>query len=201
MDSTAWDERYAEREYVWSAEPNRFVEEHLAALAPGRAIDLGAGEGRNTVWLAGRGWRVTAVDFSEVGLAKCRRLAGDHRVAHLVETVRADITRYEPEEPVDLVLIVYLQVPAPEQVAILGRAAAWLRPGGTLFVVAHDVSNVEHGHGGPSRTEVCYDVDRTVAALDGLEIARAETAEREVETPEGQRTALDTLVIATRPAA
>ncbi|MBQ0897960.1 class I SAM-dependent methyltransferase, partial [Micromonospora sp. U56] len=70
MDSSEWDARYAaSTELVWTAEPNRFVVEAAADLPPGEALDLAAGEGRNAVWLAGRGWRVTAVDFSPVAVA------------------------------------------------------------------------------------------------------------------------------------
>ena len=150
MDSSSWDERYAGHEYLWEVAPNRFVEKHLASLPPGTAIDLGAGEGRNTVWLAQQGWQVTAVDFSGVGLAKARQLAADHGVASSVETVLADVLDYEPVRSVDLLVIAYLQLPAPDVRTILGHAATWLKPGGTLLIVAHDRSNVALGHGGPS---------------------------------------------------
>ncbi len=70
MDSRAWDERYAASELVWSSTPNQFVAAEVADLTPGRALDLAAGEGRNALWLAERGWQVTAVDFSLVGLDK-----------------------------------------------------------------------------------------------------------------------------------
>ncbi|MFL6133228.1 MAG: class I SAM-dependent methyltransferase, partial [Nocardioidaceae bacterium] len=72
MDARAWDERYAASELIWSATPNRFVEAELTSLPPGRAVDLAAGEGRNALWLADRGWHVTAVDFSLAGLDKGR---------------------------------------------------------------------------------------------------------------------------------
>jgi hypothetical protein len=100
---------------------------------------------------------------------------------------------------VDLVVIAYLQLPVEQQVAVLGRARTWLRPGGTLLVVAHDQANVERGHGGPPDVGVCYDLDTTVDALDPLLIETAEVAERPVETPEGARIALDTLVVARAP--
>ena len=77
MDAKAWDERYADSELVWSVEPNQFVAAECADLPPGRALDLAAGEGRNAIWLARRGWDVTAVDFSQAGLDKGRRLAGE----------------------------------------------------------------------------------------------------------------------------
>lgn len=197
MDSTQWDERYSTSELIWTGRANQFVERHLADLAPGTAVDLGAGEGRNAVWLAQRGWTVTAVDFSSVGLDKARRLAAEHGVDIAVEC--ADATTWAPDGEVDLVVLSYLQLPAAQQRTVLERSASWLAPGGTLFVIAHDRSNVEHGHGGPPSTEVCYSVDDTVAALDGLDITTAEVAQRSVDTPDGPKTALDTLVIARRP--
>ncbi len=198
MDSTGWDERYSTSELIWTGRANQFVERHLADLAPGSAIDLGAGEGRNAVWLAQRGWTVTAVDFSQVGLDKARRLADEQGVE--IELVRADATTWQPDAPVDLVMLSYLQLPTPERLTVLEHARGWLRPGGTIFVVAHDQANVTEGYGGPPSAEVCYTVDETVGALEGLHVTVAELAERHVDTPDGDRTALDTLVIATRPA-
>jgi 2-polyprenyl-3-methyl-5-hydroxy-6-metoxy-1,4-benzoquinol methylase len=197
MDSTQWDERYSTSELIWTGRANQFVEAHLGDLEPGTAIDVGAGEGRNAVWLASRGWRVTAVDFSRVGLDKADRLAAEHGVE--VSTVCADATTWTPDEAVDLVVLSYLQLPSDQQHTVLEHAATWLHPGGTLFVIAHDRSNVEHGHGGPPSADVCYTVDDTVAALAGLDITTAEVVERHVDTPDGRKTALDTLVIARRP--
>ena len=195
-----WDERYADADYIWDVGPNHFVERHLAGAAPGTAIDLAAGEGRNAVWLAQQGWQAIAVDFSETGLAKARQLAEHRGVADRVETIVADALTYRPEEPVDLVVIAYLQLPGPMVRTVLEHAATWLRPGGRLLIVAHDRSNLEHGYGGPPMPEVLYDLDDTVAALAGLRVEIAEVAERHVETDAGPRTALDTLVIASQPA-
>ena len=197
MDSATWDERYSTSELIWTGQANQFVERHLADLTPGTAIDLGAGEGRNAVWLAQRGWSVTAVDFSQVGLDKALRLADEHDVTIAVE--RADATTWTPTAPVDLVVLSYLQLPTDERRTVLEHTATWLTPGGTLFMIAHDRSNVTGGYGGPPSAEVCYTVEETVTALDGLEIVTAEVAERHVDTPEGTKTALDTLVIARRP--
>ena len=197
MTSDDWDARYSTGEYIWNAGPNRFVADHLADLEPGTAIDLAAGEGRNAVWLAERGWEATAVDFSAVALDKAERLATDRGV--VVQTVLADVTTWEPTAAVDLVVIAYLQLPVDQHVAVLERARTWLRPGGTLFVVAHDQTNVAHGYGGPPAVEVCYDLDTTVGALGGLVIETAEVAERPVDTPDGERIALDTLVVARAP--
>jgi len=197
MDSATWDERYSTSELIWTGRANQFVEAHLADLDPGTAVDLGAGEGRNAVWLATRGWTVTAVDFSQVGLDKALHLAAEHGVEITIE--QADATTWEPQDPVDLVVLSYLQLPSDEQRVVLEHAATWLTPGGTMFVIAHDRSNIEHGYGGPTSPEVCYTVDETIAALGALDVITAEIAERHVETVDGTKTALDTLVIARRP--
>jgi len=194
-----WNERYSTSDYVWTDEANQFVESHLGDLPAGQAIDLAAGEGRNAVWLASRGWQVIAVDFSKTGLEKAARLAADHGVT--VDFVEADATEFQPSADVDLVVISYLQLGTDDRQAVLERAKTWLKPGGTLFIVAHDRSNVTGGYGGPSSPDVCYTAAETVDCLDGLEIGTAICAERIVSTDAGDQTALDTLVIARRPAA
>lgn len=200
MTASAWDERYAEQPDLGHPATNEFVVALLADVAPGAALDLGAGSGRNAVWLAERGWQVRAVDFSEVGLASARELANQRGVT--IETELADVTDYEPDPGQwDLVLISYLQLPTDQRHDVLARAAHWVRPGGRLLVIAHDRANIDRGYGGPRSAEVSYTPDDTVDALDGLHIERAETVERRVETDAGPRIALDTLVLATRPPA
>ena len=202
MDAAEWDRRYEGTGYVWEVEPNRFVAEQVLPLAPGRALDLGAGEGRNAVWLATRGWDATAVDFSAAGMAKAERLAGDHGVT--VTTVVADVHAYEVDAGAwDLVLLSYLQQPTDERLAVIRRAAAGVAPGGTLLVVAHDRTNLERGVGGPQEPDVLYDVGETVAAIasagvGGLEPVVATVVGRLVPKDDGEHVALDTLVVARR---
>lgn len=199
MNSEAWDRRYAGSELLWTAQPNRFLVAEVSELPPGRALDLACGEGRNAVWLAEQGWRVTGVDFSGVALEKAHALAEARGVD--VEWVRADLVGYEPEVGAfDLVAVLYLQLPAGERSPILRRAGAALAPGGRLVVVAHDRSNLEHGWGGPQDPAVLYTAADVVSdvAGHGLELERAETVDRTVETDDGVRTALDLLVHARR---
>jgi len=199
MDQAAWDERYAGPELVWGAGPNCFVAEELAALEPGRALDLGTGEGRNAIWLAERGWRVTGVDFSAVGLEKAKRLAEARGVS--AEWIRADLTDFQPEpRAFDLVAILYLQVQAQDRTTIVRAAAAGVAAGGTLLLVGHHSDNIERGHGGPQAPAVLYSAEDVAADLEGtgLSIQRAEMVERPVPTPDGERIALDALVRARR---
>ena len=194
MDSTGWDERYRSSGLVWTSEPNRFVREYLADTAPGTAVDLGAGEGRNAVWLAELGWRVTAVDFSPVGLAKAQDAARGAGVR--IDTAVADVAEYAPDSPVDLVLLSYLQILPEDRRRLLRRIPSWLRPGGAVLVVAHDESNVEHGWGGPPDPALCYDVETTAADLAPLRVDIAEVRQRDVA--DADRPALDTVVLAHR---
>ncbi len=201
MDRQDWNRRYAGRELLWTGEPNRFLVAEAADLPPGRALDLACGEGRNAVWLAERGWRVTGMDFSEVALTKAQRLAAARGVE--AEWVAADLLEHRPEPGAfDLVLLFYLQVPAEQRRPVVRAAAAAVAPGGVLLVVAHDRSNLEQGHGGPQEPAVLYDAEDVAADLDGtgLAVERAERVERPVQTPEGERVALDALVRAVRPA-
>jgi SAM-dependent methyltransferase len=199
MDSQGWDRRYAGRELVWTSEPNRFLVQEVDGLAPGRALDLACGEGRNAIWLAGRGWQATGVDFSPVGLEKARQLE-DARGVH-PEWIAADLLDYRPEPGTfELVIVFYLQVPAPERTPILKTAATAIAPGGTFLLVGHDASNIAEGYGGPQDPAVLYTAEDVTRDLEGtgLRIDRAERVQRPVHTPEGQRIALDALVRASR---
>lgn len=198
MDQTAWDERYAGPELVWGSGPNCFVAEELAALPPGRAIDLGTGEGRNAIWLAERGFTVTAVDFSRVGLARAAGLAAGRGVS--VDWVHADLLDYQPTPGgYDLVLIAYIQLPADRLTALARTAATALAPGGTLLAVGHDRDNLTRGHAGPKDLSVLWTPPVVTAGLTGLTVQQAERVNRTVTTPDGERTAIDTLVRAVRP--
>ena len=198
MEQDQWDERYAATELVWTAEPNRFVVEELAGETPGRALDLGSGEGRNAIWLAGQGWQVTAVDFSSVGLAKAAKLAAARGVA--VSWEHADLRQYHPAPGAyDLVLLAYIHLPPGEFAAVLATAASALAPGGTLLVVGHDVANLSEGYGGPQDPEILHRADDIVSALPGLAIRRSGQARRLVHAADGDQIAIDTVVRAQRP--
>ena len=199
MDAAAWDERYAGRELVWSASPNRFLVEQAEGMSPGRALDLAAGEGRNAIWLAQQGWEVTAVDFSPVGIDKGRQIATRNGVQ--IEWVVADATTWQPPtHGFDLVIVFYLQLPDRDRRAAYGRAAAAVAPHGTLLIVGHDLDNLTRGHGGPQDAGVLLTAEAVRGDLSatGLAIETAGQVTRTVQTDEGDRTAIDLLVRASR---
>ena len=197
MDSAGWDTRYRASDLVWGGEPNRFVAEEFTGTPPGRALDLGAGEGRNAIWLAGLGWQVTAVDFSAVAVDRARRLA-EQRGA-MVDWVVADLRDYQPTPGgFDAVVVAYLHLPPADLNVVLGRAAQALAPGGRILVVGHDVTNIKQGIGGPQDPGVLHTPPGIVAALPGLSVRRAERVRRPVAAGQGVVDAIDTLVCAVR---
>ena len=195
MDRSSWDERYRTEELVWKAEPNRFLVAEVGSLRPGRALDLACGEGRNALWLAEWGWEVVGVDFSAVGLDKARSLAASRGLR--VELVEADLREWDPPEAsFDLVVLMYLHLPAADRRQVLAAASRALAPGGTLLVVGHDSTNLTDGVGGPQDASVLYTPDEIAAELPGVKLERAERVRRRLEDG---REAIDALVRARRP--
>jgi SAM-dependent methyltransferase len=191
-----WDRRYAEVENLWSAKPNRFLVAEVEDLEPGRALDLACGEGQNAIWLAGLGWRVDGVDYSPVAIAKARARAEREGVE--VDFAERDLVEYEAEPAAyDLVVLLYLHLPAEEHRVVLARAGRALAPGGTLVILGHDLLNASEGVGGPRDSSLLYTPDDVARELPGFEIEKAERVLRDVAGEE--RPAIDCLVRARRP--
>ncbi|MBW0093635.1 class I SAM-dependent methyltransferase [Pseudonocardia sp. KRD-184] len=174
FSQVAWEERYGSRG-MWSGRPNAQLVAEVADLAPGRALDAGCGEGADAMWLAGQGWRVTAVDFSEVALGRARE-----RSAGLdVEWRRADLTTWTPEQGAyDLVSAQFLHLPT--LVEMYARLATGVAPGGTLLLVGHDPTD----DAGPHRPQIpgmFFTADEAAGLLDPREwdVVVAGTRERE----------------------
>jgi SAM-dependent methyltransferase len=190
-----WNERYGAAERVWSSGPNEHVAQIVSPLAPGTALDLGAGEGRHAIWLAENGWTATAVDFAEVGLERGRREAERCGVSEAITWVTADVRTWTPDPGAtyDLVLIAYLHLPED----VFTRAATWVAPGGHLVVVGHALRNLTEGVGGPQDPAILNSPDQLREKARGLDILRCEEVER--TTAEGA-TAIDVVLVARRPA-
>ena len=191
MQREDWDRKYAETGLLWSATPNRLLVAEVAELPPGRALDLACGEGRNAVWLATLGWKVTGVDYSAVAIDKARSRARRDGVE--VEFLCADLLAYEPDpSSFDLILLLYFHLPRAELRTVVSRAQSALAEGGTIVVIGHDRTNLTEGVGGPSDPEILYTPDEIAAELTELEIEKATRVFRDVEGEE--RDAIDALV-------
>jgi SAM-dependent methyltransferase len=190
-----WNDRYSSVDRVWAAKPNALLVELVSGLSPGRALDVGAGEGRNSIWLAQNGWTVTAVDLSDVGLGRAEERASEEDVE--LETVVGDWREYRAPAPFHLAVISFMHPRPQERASMFAWAREMLVPGGHLFTVGVDVS--ELGKRGPRAPDKLYTPDRLRAALEGFDVLRCETVAYQGESTEGPRPVVDSLAVGRRP--
>jgi SAM-dependent methyltransferase len=200
VDAEKWDRRYAETERFFTADPNPLVAELLGGLSPGRALDLAAGEGRHALWLARRGWRVTAVDFSRVGVEKGRRWTEEEGLA--IDWVVEDVYRYEPPPAwFGLVLIAYFHPAPPHREGVFRRAAEALAPGGHLLVAGRHLDDLGRdggrGPSDPALRDTPEELGRSLPA--DLELIRCEAVTRTVPSDDGPVPLTDVVAFARRP--
>ncbi|MEH0823816.1 MULTISPECIES: methyltransferase domain-containing protein [unclassified Micromonospora] len=197
-----WDELYQRRERIWSGRANPHLVDVVGSLPAGTVLDLGCGEGGDAVWLAGRGWRVTAVDVSATALDRAATEAARAGVAERIDFQRHDLTRTFPEGEYDLVSAQFLQSPLEfPRAEVLRAAARAVAPGGRLLIV-------EHGEVPPWSRLAHPDVhfptpEETLAELDldpdGWRTERLDAPRRAVTDPDGQpATLVDHLVLVRR---
>ncbi|MFD5409904.1 SAM-dependent methyltransferase [Streptomyces nojiriensis] len=198
-----WDGRYGESHRIWSGEANAMLVHEVSALAPGRALDLGCGEGADAVWLARRGWTVTGTDISGVALVRAAEHAAEAGLADRVSFARHDLTESFPQGEFDLVSACFLHNYGDfPRDAVLRTAAAAVAPGGTLLVVGHAgwapwQEDREEAHF-PTPEEVLTQLEPVTA---GWEVLRAEETERIQNQPDGTPgTRTDNVVRVRRPA-
>jgi len=195
-----WEEQYRSNPTRWSGEPNPPLVAEATDLPPGAALDVGCGEGADAIWLAGRGWRVTAVDVSPTAL---ERAAGHAAAAGVeVDWRRADVADWVPEEKAyDLVTSHFVHLGGELHRQVFARLAAAVAPGGTLLLVGHDVSDLENGARRPHSPDQYFTAGQVAASLDpgGWEVVVAEARPREATSHEGDVTTVrDAIVVARR---
>lgn len=196
-----WDARYSESERVWSGNPNPRLVEHVSGVRPGDALDVGAGEGADAIWLARAGWRVTALDVSEVALRKVRAHAEEAGVADRITLLHHDLMSDAPVPgDYDLVSAQFWHPPAAVRDAHLAGLGALVRPGGLFVVVGHHpadlATGLRSGHGLPDKL---FTPDQVLAALDeGWDVRVADAPTRTLTTDRGEMTITDTVVVAVR---
>ncbi|MFB9849996.1 FAD-dependent oxidoreductase [Micromonospora andamanensis] len=200
----AWEERYRSKPAVWSGRPNPQLVSEVTGLAPGRALDVGSGEGADAVWLAERGWQVHAVDISSVAL---QRAAGQARaagaeVAARIEWTQADLTAWSPpSDAYDLVSAQFMHLPPQPRREVFGRLADAVAPGGLLLIVGHhprDLRSTAHRMHYP---EMMYTAEQIAAELDParFEVLTAQARPRTVTDPDGRDiTVHDAVLVARR---
>jgi SAM-dependent methyltransferase len=184
MDAAFWNSRYAVASYYYGESANAFVAATASNIPAGPVLCLAEGEGRNAVHLAARGHRVTAVDQSDTGLAKARRLAATQRVE--IETVVADLANYRitPKTWAGIVAT-FVHLPPVLRRKVHADAVLGLRPGGVLILEAYTPAQLALGTGGPKSPELLMTLGGLREELAGLEFLIAQEIERDVIEGDG----------------
>ena len=183
-DAKTWDGRYSSGDYLYGTEPNDFLVGQLAGIAPGRALCIAEGEGRNAVYLAGLGFEVTAVDQSPKGGLKTRALAAERGVE--VEVVTSDLAEYDlGADRWDLIISIFAHLPPEVRTDLFMRLPRSLAPGGTLILEAYRPEQAGRSTGGPPDASRLYDLATLERELVGLEPILARETERDVSEGRG----------------
>ncbi len=180
-----WDQRYDREDYVYGTEPNEFLAQQAHRLRTGsQVLTLCEGEGRNAVFLAGQGHRVTGVDGSAVGLDKARKLAQQKGVE--IETQVLDLAQFDPGESCwDAVVSIFAHVPPAVRQQVHQKVVRALRPGGLFILEAYTPEQIGRGTGGPPNEALMMNIERLEAELTGLKFLLAEEKLRPVREGTG----------------
>jgi SAM-dependent methyltransferase len=179
-----WDQRYSAAELIYGSQPNDFLAAHVDAIPPGPVLDLGCGEGRNAVFLAERGYAVTAVDQSAVGLRKAQQLAAQRGVS--ITTVQADLTQFviRPGHWAGIVSI-FCHLPSALRRSLYPSVVQGLRADGVVLLEAYTPAQVGRGTGGPSDPDWMLSLDRLKDEFAGADLDWVVAQEKERDVREG----------------
>lgn len=176
-----WDERYAGPDFAYGTEPNDFLAATAERYLPagGEVLSLAEGEGRNAVFLARRGFRVTGVDGSSVGLAKARELATKHGVT--IETIVSDLAAFDlGVEGWDGIVSIWCHTPSALRERLHRQVVAALRPAGVLILESYTPDQLRYGTGGPPTADMLLSLEAARRELAGLELVIGEEKLRDV---------------------
>lgn len=175
-----WDEKYDLDEYLFGTEPNQFLADSYGAIPKGEVLCLADGEGRNSVFLAQQGYRVTAVDISLVGLEKAKRLAEKNKVS--VNFVHADLQEYPLGENCwDGIVSIFCHTPVSLREKIHSDVVTGLKSEGVFLLEAYTPEQLKHGTGGPQAEELLMTSASLTDELKGLHIEHLQELERYVK--------------------
>ena len=203
FDESAWEERYRARPAVWSGNTNPQLVAEAAELTPGRALDVGSGEGADAVWLAKRGWRVTAVDISTTALQRgaAHAATAGSDVAGRIDWTHADLRDHAPAESAyDLVSSQFMHLPGEARRELFARLAAAVAPGGILLIVGHDPSDLRTTAHRMHFPDMMFTAEEVASSLNptAWEVLAAEARPRAMVDPEGRDITIHDAVLVAR---
>ncbi|MDO6713106.1 class I SAM-dependent methyltransferase [Aliiglaciecola sp. 2_MG-2023] len=174
-----WDERYADKDYAYGKEPNTFLAENYQAIPQGRVLSLAEGEGRNAVFLAQKGYSVTAVDGSEVGLKKAEMLAKEKGVE--IELIHADLAEFDIGEDIwDGIISIFCPLPTELRSQVYKSAVNGLKAGGVFLLEAYTPEQLKHATGGGHSIDSMTTKESLLSDLGRLNFSQLQEIERDV---------------------
>jgi len=182
MSNTMWNQRYAADEYVYGTSPNQFFRIELDKLIPGKLLLPAEGEGRNSVYAASLGWRVTAFDTSTEGRKKALRLA-EQKGVHIQYQLAGYNQVLLPEEHFDCVAMVYAHASAADRSQRHRRMLSFLKPGGTFILEGFSKEQIHNRTGGPRNVEMLFSEEEL--RTDFHELSELNIWKEEIELQEG----------------
>lgn len=204
-----WDNRYREKTSLWSGKPNPTLVSELGGLNPGTeinpgtALEVGAGEGADAIWLARQGWTVTGVDISAVALERASAhaaQAGADIAARITWECRNLMEWQPPEGSFDLVTAHFMHMSPPRRRVVYSRLAAAVAEGGTLLVVAHHPSDLQTTVRRPPYPDLLFTADELAADIgtDGWKILTSAAVPRAATDPDGNTVTIHDTVFRAR---
>lgn len=176
-----WEERFAEKEYIYGTEPNQFLREQLLPLSVGKILFPAEGEGRNAVFAAEHHWDVFAYDFSENARKKAMALASSKKLILHYDIVSHEQASY-PEDFFDVIALLYTHTPFRKQ--LHHNALSWLKPGGIILIEGFSESQLNYNSGGPKDINLLFSL--TKLQEDFQEVSEKNIYETTVELNEGK---------------
>jgi len=178
-----WNQRYSSKVYAYGTKANDFLVSMYDRLPTGKILCLAEGEGRNAVWLAEQGNEVTAVDTSDIGLQKARKLAKARDVE--ITTVHADLADYDiGTQQWDAIISIFCHLPPDLRQDVHRRCVKGLRDNGMILLEAYTPLQLEYKTGGPPVAEMMMDMRSLSSELIGLEFLRLQECVREIHEGE-----------------
>ena len=195
-----WDEHYGSKKALWSGNPNPVLVSEVADLPGGRALDVGCGEGADTIWLADRGWEVLGIDVSQVALDRAAANVAAAGLSGRVSFERRDLLEWAPDpRSFDLVSAQFFHLPAELRPPVYDGLAAAVAPGGTLLVVAHSPSDLHTTVNRPPAAELFFTSDELSERLDDdWDVQVSEARQRVTTDGEGREVTISDSVLKAR---
>ncbi|MCS4433345.1 class I SAM-dependent methyltransferase [Aquiflexum gelatinilyticum] len=167
MNNIFWNDKFLQSPNLYGEHPNEFVKSNIASIVPGKILFPGEGEGRNALYASSLGWRVTAIDQSEIGKKHCLQKAD--KLGLKIDYYVCDALVYMPEpESFDVMALVYFHLPKEILAKVYSKFEKALKVGGTLIIEGFGKNQLQYQSGGPKNLDMLYELSSLKSIFKNL---------------------------------